>query len=385
LLKAVQFGAGNIGRGFIGQLLFEGGYHTTFIDANDELVRLLNERHGYPLRLVDVDSREDFSIGNVTAISASDTEAVTEALANADLISTAVGVAAMSKVAEAIAGGIAARADIGAPPADILLCENQWHSSMGMRATLLPLTRGKARDYLDDHLGLVETVIGRMVPAPSEATRAEDPLLVVAEPYKELPIAREMLRAPVPALPGLIAAENFEAYEARKLYLHNMGHAGLAYLGYRRGYEFIWQCVGDEEIQAVCEQALLEARNAISLGYGMAPGPLALFCDALMRRFANQALGDSVARVAADPLRKLRWHDRLIGAAKLCEKMGMAPTAICKIIAAALQFDSSYDLSAVQLQASRSLCGDSQVLETICGVTTGTSLHASILAALNSA
>ena len=46
-------------------------------------------------------------------------------------------------------------------------------------------------------------------------------------------------------MPGLILADNFEAYEARKLFLHNMSHAALAYLGYARGYEYIWQCAAD--------------------------------------------------------------------------------------------------------------------------------------------
>ena len=51
--KAVQFGAGNIGRGFLGQLFFESGYETTFVDVVEPLVAGLNERHSYPLRILD--------------------------------------------------------------------------------------------------------------------------------------------------------------------------------------------------------------------------------------------------------------------------------------------------------------------------------------------
>ena len=86
--------------------------------------------------------------------------------------------------------------------------------------------------YFHTHVGLVETVIGCTVPSPSAALQAEDPLLLLAEPYGELPVARDALRAPAPAVSGLIlAADHFDAYEARKLYLHNMSHAALAYLG----------------------------------------------------------------------------------------------------------------------------------------------------------
>jgi len=50
--KAVIYGAGNIGRGFIGQLFLESGYHTIFIDVNETLVRELHKRHSYPLRIL---------------------------------------------------------------------------------------------------------------------------------------------------------------------------------------------------------------------------------------------------------------------------------------------------------------------------------------------
>ncbi|HPP75292.1 MAG TPA: mannitol-1-phosphate 5-dehydrogenase, partial [Armatimonadota bacterium] len=49
--KAVQFGAGNIGRGFIGQLFHESGYEVVFVDVVPDVVRLLNEQRCYTLRI----------------------------------------------------------------------------------------------------------------------------------------------------------------------------------------------------------------------------------------------------------------------------------------------------------------------------------------------
>ena len=280
------------------------------------------------------------TIGHVRALDAGrDAAQVAQALAEADIAGTSVGVGNLPPVAKSLAAGIAARAPAGRP-LDILLCENQWHAAPLMRGLIRPLLPPEVVGFFDTHIGLVETVIGRMVPAPSAAARAEDPLLLLAEPYQELPVARAMLRGPVPPILGLVAADDFDAYEARKLYLSNAGHAALAYLGWRRGHEYIWQCAGDGALTEVCAAALAESSQALSAEYGFAPDDLRAFCDDLMSRFANRALGDTVARVAADPLRKLRPADRLIGAASLCLKHGVLPIALSQVIAAALAYDN---------------------------------------------
>ncbi len=248
-----------------------------------------------------------------------------------------------------------------------MLCENQWHAAALMRGLLTPHLTPEAVKYLDSSVGLVETVIGRMVPIPTDTQRAEDPLLIVAEPYRELPIARSALRGPTPRLPGLLIAENFEAYEARKLLLHNMSHAALAYLGYSRGHSLIWECAADAEIAAAVSETIDDVCRALVLEYGFGPSTLAIFAEDLLRRFANRALGDTVARVAADPLRKLRPEDRLIGAATLCLKHGISPHALAKVIRAALAYDNPADLSAVRLSEKRKSEGDAGLLESVCG------------------
>lgn len=378
-LRAVQFGAGKIGRGFLGQLLFEGGCHTTFVDADTSLVGVLNVRGAYPLRMVSDAGTLTLTIGNLRALDARrDASAVAQAVAGADLVSVAVGVHALPHVMPLLAAGLNARAAAGGGPLDVLLCENQWHAAVLVLGLLVPHIAPEARAYFDTQVGLVETVIGRMAPAITAQQRAEDPLLVVAEPYKELPIARAMLRAALPPLPGLVLADDFEAYEARKLYVHNMSHAALAYLGHARGHEFVWQCAADPAVADVCRAALAEVVPALAAEYGLPQDGLAAFADDLLRRFANRALGDTVARVAADPLRKLRPDDRLVGAAALCVKHSVRPDALSRVIRAAFHYDAPDDPSAQELQARRR-DGDDAALEAVTGTAPGSELWRLIL------
>ena len=63
--KAVQFGAGNIGRGFIGALLSQSGYHVVFADVVDKIIDKINEDKTYTVHVMDVEC-EDQKIENIS-------------------------------------------------------------------------------------------------------------------------------------------------------------------------------------------------------------------------------------------------------------------------------------------------------------------------------
>ena len=45
--KVVMYGAGNIGRGFIGKVLSESGYEVCFLDIVPEVIDAFNKNHEY--------------------------------------------------------------------------------------------------------------------------------------------------------------------------------------------------------------------------------------------------------------------------------------------------------------------------------------------------
>ncbi|MDF2554537.1 MAG: mannitol-phosphate 5-dehydrogenase, partial [Microbacterium sp.] len=89
-MKAVHFGAGNIGRGFVGLLLHEGGYEVVFSDVSAGLVDAINAVDAYTVHEVG-DGGVDVEVTGFRAInSAVDPQAVIDEIATADVVTTAV-------------------------------------------------------------------------------------------------------------------------------------------------------------------------------------------------------------------------------------------------------------------------------------------------------
>lgn len=360
--RAVMYGAGNIGRGFIGKVFSDSGYEVCFLDIVPAVINELNRKREYPVRIVANSGNHDETVKNVRAVHAGSAEAVAE-IASCDILATAVGVNVLPKIAPVLAKGIAERMKTGRP-LDIMLCENQLEADRLMRGWIYEHLDEDHRKWADKNVGLVEASIGRMVPVMTPEQKAENPLLVCVEPYAELPVDSAAFRGPVPCdLVGLLPYSPFGLYIKRKLFIHNLGHAVCAYMGAEKGYEYIWQAAGDRQIYCAARAAMMASADALAREYG--EEFLILLeehVDDLLSRFQNRALGDTVARVGGDPVRKLRRDDRLVGAALYCMENGLSPGPIVEGILSALRYSNPADVSASALQADLREKGPAYVL-----------------------
>lgn len=382
--KAVQFGAGNIGRGFLGQLFFESGYETVFVDVDGDLVHELNRRGSYPIRIVG-DTSYDIDVHGVRAVSGADTDAVVKEISTADIAATAVGVKALPAVAEPIARGLEARFhDADRLPLDIIVCENMVNAAEFLKGKVGEKLSATDRDLLETGVGFVDASIGRMVPLMTAEQREEDPLLVLVEEYCELPVDRAAFKGLIPAIHHLEPYDNFQAYVERKLYIHNTGHAIAAYLGHLRGHTFIWEAIGEPGVRDRVKAAADESKEALIIRRGLDRAGLDEHIDDLLRRFANVSLGDTVFRVARDPIRKLGKDDRLVGAARAAVAAGITPAHIAFGIAATIFYDEPSDPEAVRLKQIREKEGVEAVLARFCELTPDDELHEIIVQAVGS-
>lgn len=366
--KVIQFGAGNIGRGFLGQLFNQSGYEVVFVDVVPEIVSSLNKKGFYRLKIVG-DSPQDLIIDNVRAVNAKDEEEVAKEIISAHLLATAVGARNLASVASLIAQGVERRARERIDESlNLIICENIPEASKVMGDYLAEKIDPACLQYLKEHLGLVEAVVSRMVPVIPDELRREDPTFIMAEEYSVLPVDRKGFKGEVPEVKGIIPYDNLPAYEEQKLFTHNTGHAVSAYLGYQKGYGYIWESINDDAIRAVVEDALLNTGQALIKRHGFRQEDQQSLVKDLLHRFGNRALGDTVVRVGRDPVRKLRPEDRLVGAARLTQEYGTSPVSICQGIAAAIFFDYEGDEEAMKLTRMRKSEGVDSVLQNICRI-----------------
>ena len=346
--KFVMYGAGNIGRGFIGQLFSASGYSVGFVDINMEVIGRLNEDKSYPVEVVTSEKTEEIIVENVYGIDGSDIDKVAEEIASADMMATAIGVNVLKFIAKPISEGLKRRFLRNMPPFNIIICENL----IGADEFLKGLIKNCIPEYserIDNEIGFVEASIGRMVPVMTEDKKRGNPLRVCVEPYNILPVDKAAFKGEIPNIKNLYPFTPFNLFIQRKLFMHNMSHAITAYLGYLKNYTYIYESVSDFDIRYVAYKALTEMALAISYENKTDVKQLLSHADDLLYRFRNKALADTVERVGRDTIRKLGGNDRLVGALKLAEKHGIVCDYLCIGIAAGLLFSPESDERSIEL------------------------------------
>lgn len=344
--KLVLFGAGKIGRSFIGQLFSRGGYEVVFVDVNKIIIDELNRRKAYNV-VIKGEKEEFLKIENVRGVYAGDEQKVVSEIVSAEIIAVSVGQNGLSEIIPLIAKGLFARFSLDKNIAiDIILAENLRNAAEYMSETLrihLP------QEYpLEERVGLVETSIGKMVPIISKKDMETDILQVFAEPYNTLILDKLAFKNPIPKIEGLAPKENMKAWVDRKLFIHNLGHATAAYLGYLTHPEssFLYEVLSDSQLKDEVRKTMLQAAHILLLKY---PGEftiesLTIHIDDLLERFQNKALGDTLFRVGCDLQRKLGAEDRLAGAIHLARELNLSYHLILKALICGCHFRATDEL-----------------------------------------
>ena len=370
--KAVIFGAGNIGRSFIGNILSGNGMNIVFVDANPVLVKELNIRGEYKILIKRNEKNdEEILVKGISAVHSSKTEDILEHLNQSTLCVTSVGQVALPKVVPVIAEAVKMRLEAGKEPLDIIIAENIRNGAGYFRELF------KKEGLSGDEPGLIETSIGKMVPIMTEEDLKNDNLVLNAEEYNNLILDKRGFKNSVPSFPEIKAVDNIAAWVDRKLFIHNLGHSASAYLGFLNypDRKLIAEVLEDGKLKSMVREAVKEAAGALLLEYpsDFTKETLTEHIDDLLFRFENRALGDTVFRVGRDLSRKLGRNDRILGAAGLCIKHGLSFLNIYRVFMAALKF-SAGDENGIVYEGDKEFAVNSvgmntkEILLNLCGL-----------------
>jgi mannitol-1-phosphate 5-dehydrogenase len=375
-MKTLHFGAGNIGRGFIGKLLADANHQVTFADVNETLIDQLNHSQEYKVHVVGADQKLDV-VRNVAAVSSAGPEVIARII-TADLVTTAVGPNILDKIASTLAKGLQARFVAGnLNPLNVIACENMVRGTTHLKQEVLKYLPLEYHATLESCVGFVDSAVDRIVP-PAAAN--DDPLEVTVESFSEWIVDQTQFKGALPLVAGMETTDNLMAFVERKLFTLNTGHSITAYLGKLMGYQTIRDAIEDPVIRSKVRRAMEESGAVLVKRYGFDPRLHAAYIEKILARFANPYLVDEVDRVGRQPLRKLGAQDRLIKPLLGTLEYDLPNEGLQEGIAAALHYRNAEDPQAVELQAAIETNGVATTLVQVTGLDSANPLVAAITA-----
>lgn len=344
--KIVIFGAGKIGRSFIGQLFGCNGYNVVFIDVDPTIIAGLNRQGSYRV-VIKGEKEEEIIVPNIKAISALEKDRVIETVSTAGILAVSVGKNVLEKIIPVIADGLLKRnRNNPHTPLDIILAENMRSAADFVRAQLkknLP-----SNFPIEALVGLVETSIGKMVPIIPVEELKKDPLVVFAESYNTLILDKKGFKSSIPEIKGLAPKNNIKAWVDRKAFIHNLGHATAAYYGYSLHPDavYMYEILDDSEVLQFTKDVMSQSADILRAAYpdDFTASDLEDHIDDLICRFRNKALRDTIFRVGQDLTRKLGPDDRFMGSIHLAMQYQMSYDKILEAMSFGLYFRAKDEL-----------------------------------------
>jgi mannitol-1-phosphate 5-dehydrogenase len=361
--RMVIIGAGATGRGHIGQIAHDAGFGITFIERTRDLVDTLKQAGTYKVGLAG-ETIQYLEISGFAVLHIDETHACSAAIAEADIVATAVLPTNLESTIPTLSAGLALRRELGVEkPLNVIACENMERSSSTLRSYLRSGAPDLDWSWIDAHVGFPDSMVARAVPVPKL-----DPLVLLAESTQEWSVDAKGLREPMPRVKGMTLSQDQEAALERKLYIKNTGHMAIGVLGYLAGYRLMDEAARDPRVLDLVDAATRESAAAVIAKHSFDPEWTEHYRASFLEAMKSPFLPDEIERVIREPMRKLTREERLVGPAMLASELGLPYGALAEVIAACLMIDNASDPQSQELQSMISSRGVETTLCDLCGI-----------------
>lgn len=375
--RAVVFGAGKIARGFIGHLLYLSGFHTTFIDVNEELISELNQSGTYNVYIVGAPDN-NCTVSSFEAYSLNDKEHIYQSLEQGRICFVSVGGKNLESVAEVISGFYNNRGEVRGVQ-NIVTCENWKDAGRKLHDFIVSKLDPALKESFESKVGVTEAVIMRSGLSPTKEQFEADPTGVHVQDFWYLPIDASRFKGEFPKIKFAELKDGFGNYLTQKMYTNNTTSAVIAYNGSYYGYTGLAEAANSKEVSPLLDKLFDEINDTLVKGLKVDRKDQEDFSSRARAKYSDYTITDTVERHARDPLRKLGPEDRLIGPAKMAVQNGVELGVLLITIVRALNYENPEDPSAVQLKEMRESKGIPYVLKTVCGLSESDKLYSLIL------
>ena len=375
-MKAVNFGAGNIGRGFVAPRLYLSGYSITFIDIQQSLIDELNQYKQFEVR--SIDQQQPQLIRNVSAInSQTHPDEVIQAIQDADLISTAIGPHLLEKISLIIARAVQARCRQAiARPLMIVCCENMINATDHLVSSIRSHLDETGLAYFQEVVQYGNSAVDCIIPTQSNQNLRD----VTVESTYEFILEKKNLTGPFLQIQGIEYVDKIDLYVERKLFTVNTGHAAIAYLGYTKHYQTVYEAMQDEDVYFLLKSVLRETARVLVHKYNLDPEEHNQYINKTIQRFKNPLLSDDIERIIRNPLRKIGVRDRIVQPSKLyVEYFHETPTYLAALYALVLACDNQRDQEVQNMQHIMHATGIEEFIDQVSSISKNSKLSKEIV------
>lgn len=363
-MKNLHFGAGNIGRGFIGELLNKSGYHITFVDINKDVVNGLKCRNTYTIKILD-ENIEEIELNNFDALNiAEEKEELYKAIGEVELVTTSIGPNVLPIIAKDIAEGLKLKvANNNTKLLDIIACENMIAGSDFLKQEIYKQLTEEEQKFVVACVGFPNSAVDRIVPAQKH----EDVLLVEVEKFCEWVIEEDKIKVEKNKnIENVHYVKDLNPFIERKLFTVNTGHAALSYIANYLGIELVSDGAKHTEVRKDFIAVLEETSALLEKKWGFSKEEMTAYRNKTIKRFENPRIVDNVSRICRTPIRKLGYNERFIKPIRETEELGLSNSALLKACSYILIFKSIEDEQSLKLEK---LIVEKGVVETLREVT----------------
>lgn len=314
--KAVVYGAGQSGRGYLARYLIEAGYQITFIEVDNDLIETMTEDKCFTIHFYHKD-RSPFIVKGFKILSIK--EDLSSVLKNTDMILTAVGEQNLADVAKSIGCHLS----IDELP-QLLTAENGTNPANVLRKELEKIYQAPVLKKVSQTAIFCSTV-------NVNQTRLD--ILSQNETY--FPYDKDGFEGELD-FPGAEPRSNFEYFFERKIYTYNCLAGLISYLGYVKNYKVYSEAANDPEIAEIIDQLLEELNPSLAKYFNISLEEQADFSNKAVEKFKDHKILDYVIKNGRAPIRKLGPSERIFAPYQILKENNYDLSIMCLVAAGAL-------------------------------------------------